>query len=261
MTIVAAAKSRDALVLGTDSMTQVVAGLPPRSGVLKAYANATKLFRLANHDLAVATFGAGNIGSQSVGGVVLDYADSIKDKAPSTIQAVADGLAAHVGNLYDSAFSSLPDDQRPALGFLVGGFSEKTTLAELWEVRFPSLLGATGRTQVVRKPDDFGANWRGIEIPFTRLHLGFDPRLIEALAASGVDRNLMSQAAAKFQSPVLFDAMPIQDTIDFAKHILRTTISVVTFEVGSPSCGEPLQLAVILRRTGFQWVEEPRFHV
>jgi hypothetical protein len=131
----------------------------------------------------------------------------------------------------------------------------------LWEVRFPSLAGGSARYQVVRKPDDFGANWRGIDLPFTRLHLGFDPRMLEQVAKLGVDAGALQKIAQQFASPVLFDAMPIQDTIDFAKHILRTTISVVSFEIGVPSCGEPLQLAVILRRTGFEWVEEPRFHV
>jgi hypothetical protein len=260
MTIVAAVKSRDALVLGTDSMTQVIAGAPPEQA-FKAYTNATKLFRLAEHHLAVATYGAGNIGSQSIGGVVLDYADKIKSKAPGTIQGVADGLAEFVGPLYDAAFSALPVEQRPPLGFLAGGFSSGAPLAELWEVRFPSLGNSGARTQVVRKTDDFGANWRGIEIPFTRLHLGFDPRMLDQIVALGIDATKLREIVTRFASPVLFDAMPIQDTIDFAKHILRTTISVVNFEIGVPSCGEPLQLAVILRRTGFQWVKEPRFHV
>lgn len=76
--------------------------------------------------------------------------------------------------------------------------------------------------------------------------------MIDQIVALGVDVTKLQQIVARFPSRVLFDAMPIQGTIDFAKHILRTSISVVNFEIGTPSRGEPLQIAVILRRTGFQ---------
>lgn len=261
MTIVAAVKSRDALVIGTDSMTQIFGGTPPM--VLKTYSNATKLFRLGSLHIAVATFGAGNIGHQSIGGIVTDYAMAMTGP-PLSMQEVADGLATFVGTRYDAAFSATPANERPTLGFLVGGFSGGQSLAELWEVGFPSAPGATTRTAIMRKPDDFGANWRGITIPFTRLQFGYDPRAFEMVAALGLaakDVTAVQQALSQFQSTVLFDSMPIQDAIDFAKHILTTTISVSTFEPGTPSCGGPLQIAAVLRRQGFEWVEEPRFHV
>lgn len=258
MTIVAAVKSRDALVLGTDSMTQVIGGTPPQ--LLKSYNNATKLFQLGEYPIVAATWGSGNIAHQSIGGIVLDYAETVT-KSPSSIQQVAEGFAAFLGSIYDQAFAALAEDQRPVLGLLVGGYSVGKPLAELWEVRFPFVAPGKGRTQIVRAPEDFGANWRGVEIPFTRLHFGYDPRLVEKFVALGVDPAVAIQTLTQFQSPVIFDSMPIQDTIDFAKHILRTTISLTTFELGFPPCGDPLQLAVVVRRKGFEWVEEPKFHV
>jgi hypothetical protein len=114
---------------------------------------------------------------------------------------------------------------------------------------------------MLRGPEDFGANWRGIELPFARLHFGFDPRTLNDLIERGVDRTVVEEISQKYQSPVVFDSMPIQDAINFCGYILRTTIAFSTFEVGIPACGEPLQMAVILRRQGFIWVEEPRYHV
>jgi hypothetical protein len=261
MTIVAAVKSRDGLVLGTDSMTHVVGGAPGAAPTfVKAYENATKLFRIGDYQIAAATWGAGNIGPQSVGGIVLDFAATLT-KAPGSMQSVADGFAGHVGKLYDATFATIAEDKRPVLGFLVGGYSVGQALPELWEIRFPFAPGGKARVQIVRQPEDFGANWRGVELPFTRVHFGFDTRLIEKVVAMGVKPEDANKMLSQFQSPVIFDSMPIQDAIEFAKYVLRTTISFSTFEVGVPSCGEPLQLAVVLRRTGFQWVEEPRFHV
>lgn len=262
MTIVAAVKSRDGLVLGTDSMTHVLGnaqpGQPPQ--FLKAYENATKLFRIGKREIAAAIYGAGNIGQQSVGGVVLDFVETESD-AGSSMTDVTNKLAEFVGKAYDTAFGSLPNDQRPVLGIVLGGYSAGQPNPELWEIRFPFLHPGGSRVQNVRPPDDFGANWRGIEIPFTRLHFGYDPRLVEKAVASGMKPEDAVQLLGQFQSPVIFDSMPIQDAIEYAKYVLRTTIMFSTFEVGVPSCGEPLQIAVVLRRTGFQWVEEPRFHV
>jgi len=262
MTIVAAVKSRDGLVLGTDSVSQVLGMQPgaPAPQFLKAYANATKLFRIGDWEIATATWGSGNIGNRSTGGIVLDYAESLKSQ-PSSIQEAANGLRDFVAPLYDSAFASLAAEARPLLGFLIGGYSAGQSLPELWEVRFPVVPGTTERTQIVRQPEDFGANWRGIELPFTRLHFGYDPRLADQLLALGLERAVIEQTLPQYQSPVIFDSMPILDAIEFAKYILRTTIAFSTFEVGVPACGEPLQLAVILRKKGFQWVEEPPYHI
>ena len=262
MTIVAAVKSRDCLVMGTDSVTQVLQ--VPEGGkkatFLKSYANATKLFRLGDEDIAIATWGSGNIGARSVGGLILDYAASLDD-VPSTIGEVAARLEEYVLPVYRASFSEMPAKDQPVLGFLVGGFSSGQPLSELWEVRFPGGKSGSKRTRPVRQQDEFGANWRGIEIPFARLHLGYDPRLLPKLVSVGIPEDTVRETLRGFETPVVFDSMPIQDAIDFARHILRTTIAVSTFEVGVPACGEPLQMAVVLRRKGFQWVDEPRFHV
>lgn len=262
MTIVAAVKSRDGLVIGTDSMTQVTQVDPanPQGGArfLKAYANATKLFVLKG-EIAVATWGSGNITDRSISGIVRDFEESLVT-APASIEDAANQLARQVGQIYDAAFVGIALDQQPILGFLVGGYSQGQGLAELWEVRFPAGANNT-RVNCVRSQQQHGANWRGIELPFTRLHFGFDPRIVGNLIAAGVAADLATEAVKGFETPVIFDSMPVQDAIDFAKYILRTTIAFTAFEVGVPTCGEPLQLAVLLRNKGFEWIEEPRFHV
>lgn len=264
MTIVAAVKSRDGLVIGTDSMTQVtrVDPLVPTAGTqfLKSYANATKLFRIDNCEIAVATWGSGNIGDRSISGIVLDFGESLTE-TPASIQAAAEQLSQYVGTLYDATFAAIPQGQQPVLGFFVAGYSQGQPLAELWEIRFPQIPNEPGRVHCVRNQQQHGANWRGIELPFTRLHMGYDPRIIASLVAAGVDQALAINALKQFETPVIFDSMPVQDAIDFAKHVLRTTIAFTTFEVGIPTCGEPLQVAVLLRKKGFEWIEEPRFHV
>src|SRR5207247_2294014 len=166
-----------------------------------AYANATRLFRIGDWEIAAATWGTGNIGNRSTGGMVLDYAESLTAQ-PASIENAASGLRDFVGPLYDSAFASVAPEARPLLGFLLGGYSAGQSLPELWEVRFPQVPGKAERTQIVRQPEDFGANWRGIELPFTRLHFGYDPRLVERLVALGLEQAVVEQTLPQFQSPV-----------------------------------------------------------
>jgi hypothetical protein len=58
VTIIASAKGRDGLILGTDSMTRIQAPT-----VLNAYSHARKLFRVADTPIGVMTDGLGNIGN------------------------------------------------------------------------------------------------------------------------------------------------------------------------------------------------------
>src|SRR5947209_17014484 len=124
MTIVAAVKSRDGLVLGTDSVSQVLGIQPgaPAPQFLKAYANATKLFRIGDCQIAAATWGSGNIGNRSIGGIVLDYAEMLKGP-PASIEEAARGLEAFVGPLYEAGFATIAPEAQPQLGFLIGGYS------------------------------------------------------------------------------------------------------------------------------------------
>lgn len=263
MTIVAAVKSRDCLVIGTDSMTQVIGtGANGATLILKSYSNATKLFQLGDLPVAIATWGAGNVGSLSVGGLVSEFQSHVT--LTGNLQTMAQELAKFIQISYAIAYPQTPPvglpppppNPLPTLGFFIGGYSPTQPLPELWEVRFPGPV-----VTLIRSPQDSGANWRGIENPFTRLHFGVDFRIAGILTQAGVPTPIIQQVTTGFESPVVFDSMPIQDAIGFAEYILRTTIGFTTYETGASTCGEPIQVAAIVRRKGYIWVHEPKFHV
>jgi hypothetical protein len=52
----------------------------------------------------------------------------------------------------------------------------------------------------------------------------------------------------------LFAAMPLQDAIDYAIHLIRTTIETMRFEPRFPSVGGPIDLLVITP-DGMHWVQ------
>jgi len=245
MTICASVKVRDGLALGTDSMTQIwgqdAAG---NRGVVKTYGNARKLFRIGQLKLGIMTYGTGNLGPRSVQGLVRDFSPQEVD-----VQGVTRQLYEYFRPVYEEHFAS----QEVPLGFFVAGYSPNEPFAEQWEF----LLPRDQEIRLVRPRDDFGANWRGVDIPFTRLNKGFDPRMIAKLRELGVQQEVIDQAIMQWESPVIYDAMPVQDAVNFVAFILQTTIGMATFEVGPTSCGGPLQIAVVLPDKGFKWISRP----
>lgn len=52
----------------------------------------------------------------------------------------------------------------------------------------------------------------------------------------------------------LFDAMPLQDAVDYAVHLIRTTIDTLRFEPRYPSVGGAIDVLVV-KPDGMQWVQ------
>jgi hypothetical protein len=52
----------------------------------------------------------------------------------------------------------------------------------------------------------------------------------------------------------LFAAMPLQDAVDYAVHLIRTTIETMRFEPRFPSVGGPIDV-LLVRPEGLQWVQ------
>lgn len=250
LTICASVRVRDGLAFATDSMSQIQGSAG--TGVIKTYSNARKLFQIRYLPIGVMTYGIGNIGNRTIQGLMLDFKPTTND-----VKGVTHELFDFMKPLYDAQFVSLEQQQKPPLGFFVGGYTHGNPFAEEWEFRLPR----DSTIIEVRPQNTFGASWRGIELPFTRLYKGFDPRVTERLQAVGLNQTQIDTALNGFNAAVVIDGMPVQDAINFAVFILRTTIGMSTFEAGPPSCGGPLQVAIILPDSGFEWVMNPKFEV
>ena len=78
MSIVVSVKVRDGIVLGTESMTQIYMRSPDgKMGVAQTYSNAKKLFRVAQLKIGIMTYGAGNVGTRSIQGLLEDFSENV----------------------------------------------------------------------------------------------------------------------------------------------------------------------------------------
>jgi hypothetical protein len=255
MTICASVKVRDGLVLGTDSMTQIWGeGEAGKPGWVKSYGNARKLFQVGELPIGIMTYGIGNLGPRSIQGLVRDFNSSYSGEAGGNVQYVSQRLYEFFSKAYQNQFGDKPGGP---LGFFIGGYSPDQALPEEWEFQLPR----DRESRQVRPTDRFGASWRGVDLPFTRLYKGYDPRLIEDLKKAQVPDETIKEMVQRYESPVIYDGMPVQDAINFVVFILQTTIGLATFESGVPSCGGPSQIATVLPEDGFQWVKEPALSV
>ena len=258
MSIVACVNVHDAVVFGSDSITTIT-GPNGEGGTLtvQSYRHAQKLHRLSQH-VAVATWGAGNIGGRSIMSIASEYARSLPKEEHQAVDQVAEGLLSHMRTAYRKTYN----DQTPSeIGVMIGGYSPDGELAEIREFTVPN-DNASGR---LRSGDEFGASWRGVSVPFARLTFGVDPflrsNILSELNGDPERQKRVETILESRRSPFVFDGMPIQEAVDFVVFILRTTIDVAKFEAGLQSCGGPLWVCVITRGNGFQWVQQPALEI
>jgi hypothetical protein len=249
MTICVCVKVRDGLVLGTDSMTQIIGvDATGQRGFVKAYANARKLFQIKNWPIGVMTYGIGNLGERSIQNMVLEFNKAYEGQ--QDVEEVGRSLCHFFRENYQAQFGSQASTD--VLGFYIAGYTPNAPFAEEWEFSLPQDLDI----KRVREREVFGSSWRGITIPFSRLYMGFDPRIEPELLKRGVSQQVIKEVLGMWKSPIVYNGMPIQDAINFAIFILKTTIGVSTFEVGVPTCGGSLQVATILPDSGYKWILE-----
>lgn len=260
MSIITSVKVYDGLVIAADSMTQIV-GEDHETGeksIIKTYKFAKKLFQISDLPVALATYGIGNIGTRSIESLLFgfcrkNYNDNKNiQTGQGKVKEIAKCLLNYFKEQYEKLFDKYSSENKPILGFYVGGYSPDSPYAEDWEFILPDFEDI----REVRPIDHFGASWRGTTLPFTRLYRGIDPRGEQLLISEGVSEDTVKKLHTAFESPIIFDGMPVQDAIDLAKFIVETIIGLSRFEIGPQTCGGPLDIAVILPDRKFTWIQQ-----
>jgi hypothetical protein len=170
--------------------------------------------------------------------------------APYTVKEVADDLLAFIRARYDAAFPvppavpagapAAPPPLRPALGLLIGGYSQNEFFSDEFVYEFPTSTDwKEVRPNLPDGSPSFGANWFGLTDALTRLYLGYDELALNELVNRGADRLIVEQWANDNVAalPLVFDGMPLQDAIDFADYSVQVVIGRFRFAQGPPLCG------------------------
>lgn len=266
MTIALVLKVNDGLVLAADSATSMmVTTAQGASGIENVYNNANKIFNLHKSlPIGAMTWGLGNVGTASISTVAKDIRRAFHegvDKESYKIEDIATDVHQHlIKDRYDVQFPT--GGVRPALGFLVAGYSDDDDSPRLFVIHAD---GSSDGTPVeVLGGDEGGATWWGQPEAISRILNGFSLDTANAVVNMGIAdqananrfvQELASQVAAQLVHP----AMPIQDAIDLAEFLVHSTIQYVRFQPGAPTVGGPIEIATITKHEGFKWVARKHY--
>jgi 20S proteasome alpha/beta subunit len=260
LTLAIAAASADGVAIAADSRTTTqYGGSDKPTRVLSDFTH--KVFEVGQ--AAVATYGWAFLEGRNIAGHMADL-QTDPAVAALPVEQLAHRLAEFFGEAYDRHLAAGLDSQPPegwtVLGFLIGGYLNG--VGHVYEVRFP------GRTVdlLFDTATNPGAAWRGQTDVIVRLVKGVDLDLLTARAmAQGKQAQLaeLDDELGSLEYVIPFQAMNLQDAVDFAAFAIRTTIDTqrLTYgtrgDVGSwPGVGGPIEIAVVTPKAGLAWIQK-----
>jgi len=250
VTVAIVVQVSEGLVLATDSAMAVqgelaIPGKAPQTGLLKVYNSATKIVQLRDWPLGIVTFGLGQIRNRTIESHVQEFADGQPPEQPTSIVQVAQDLHAFIEARLGALAPGI------TLGIHLAGYAPKGFFPEQYLLLFP---GGVERMRPDRDDGtpNFGATWHGMADAINRLYKGVEPEAVAALRAAGVSDAQLA-VLNQFEYPVIFDAMPLRDAIDFAAWLAEVAIGRFRFVVGAAMVVGPVDIAIITRQ-GFRWI-------
>lgn len=280
MTICVSVKVAEGLVMAADSMTMLQGIMQDKrtgqssTGVLQTFAHANKVSSFLDYPVGIMSWGAASISDRSIQSLIME----VEYNFP-TLEAKKSEVGHHgklysvlgIGNEVLKFIMERYDDENkrlaaaaPKLGLFIGGYSDGEFFSDIYKCELPvDRDWVPLRAKHNNSPHDFGSNWFGITEPLIRLvngysvngasklatDFGVDPKAVEAWTKSGAN-----------SMPLIFNGMPLQDAVDFAKYLVDVVIGWSRFSLGPPQCGGLIDIAVIRPRS-FQWAQRKEWAI
>lgn len=266
MSLGIAFKGPEGIVLAADSRVTLTAQMhvPGQPNILlpSTYDNATKLLRVNGQEyVGAVTYGVGAIGAtepRTAHSYIPEFEQQllVEGVGRLSVQEFAQRLSDFFLTKWQS--QNMPVGQGQDMVFLVGGYDEDAPYGRVFEIFVPSRPvptewhGAAGQ---------FGIVWGGQKEYADRLITGFDgslPQLAQAhlgLDDAGRDA-LANHLKERLQAPVPFAFLPLQDCVDLAIFLIRTTIVMQHWIMGVRGVGGSIDVSVITRTDGFTDIQK-----
>jgi hypothetical protein len=253
MTVVVAVKISEGIAVASDSASSLMM----QGVVVNIYNNANKIFNLRKkRPIGAMTSGAGSIGNLSISTIAKDFRRSAE-----TPEADQWSVLDYANKFYDYVLHENYEKHHqqgspnnPRLNFHIFGFSPGQSFPEIFAFSFSD----TNKSPEPALPKESGGiAWGGEPEIVQRIMFGYGSILPLKLEELGVEKEKVDQAlnAQKQSQLIICDAMPIQDAIDLAEFLVRSTIEFSRFRMGAPTVGGPVEVAAISKHEGFKWIK------
>jgi hypothetical protein len=255
MTVVVGVAAPDGLILAADSRTTLTDGT--RHRIASDYTQ--KVYPVCDR-VGVATYGQNGIGDRTIAGLMDEFVSQLSDDTAHTVDGIAEALGAFFDERYRAETPTEEVQQWEQsglfpLGFLVTGYGADG-IGKMRDVSIPGPALGEGEITTAQ----LGVSWRGQTDVIRRLVYGFDGDLFVGAGHEIPDdlREPIGSLAYQLLFPIT-----MQDAVDFACFLIRTTIDMQRFSDGTaaspgelPGCGGPIRVLAITRE-GTQWIVPP----
>lgn len=259
MTLTISVRVPDGVVLATDSLVSITAMVTPTGELgtkcpkceedikisdlklpsLSMPAGSSpfgrKLFNIKKRNVGIAVFGAPALNGRTVESHIREF-EKMKIVGEEKVKEVADKLAAYLhGNVKKEVkdFTEIPE-KSVIIGFQAAGYDEK-------DVK----IGKTFRVQIGRKVTSDPTHKKGYGCTF-----GGDGRVVAKLWKKDPEIPIAKPNYA---------LMTLQDAIDYAVFLIRTTKDYQRFATMVPNVGGDIDVAIITHHGGFEWIQEKKY--
>lgn len=213
--------------------------------------NAQKVFDLSTKVGGV-TYGQAALSGESILSLVQQYKVKSGELEEVTIKDITKGLGEFLDRRWQAQAGSDNENKPETLGFLVAGYNKEGRRGVFeCSIPGPSIVE-------IGSADDYGMIWKGQTDVVFRLIKGYDHR-INALSWFKPD---FVDALDQLNYVIRFNVLTLQDAIDFATFLIRTTIEMQRFSDGIilspgdvPGTGGPIDVCVIRPNEGLHWVQ------
>lgn len=263
MSLAVAIKGPEGVVLAADSRVTLEAQRGNGPILPVNFDNATKLlgFSKPQNYVGAVTYGAAVIGMRTprtAQSFVPEFELSLESEERLGVLEFSKRL----GNFFMERWQeNMPADYKgPNMTFVVGGYDPEGAYGKIFLFEIPRKPGPEPRN-----PDDFGMTWGGQLAVASRIIHGFDPALLPLLQKIlNLDKESMKRVEEglrhNMEFPIPYPVLPLQDCVDLATFLVRSTIVAQDLAVGVRGVGGPIDVAVITRTGGLQYVQQKRIH-
>jgi hypothetical protein len=247
-------KGPEGVVLAAESRVTLTTVQPNGQQLHVNFDNASKLlsFSNLNSSIGCVTFGQAAIGIRNVSSFQPEFEAGLPPgrlTAGQFAQHLSDFFVNQLNTAIPTGYSG------PDICFIVAGYNENEVYGRVYTFNVPS-----SPTVIEQNPNGFGISWGGQREIVDRLLQGYDSRIMQiaqqTLNLDATQVAAFAAAAMPLQLPIPIEFMPLQDHVDLAKFMIRTTIDGQTLTVGLRGCGGPIDIATITRKDGLCFIKK-----
>jgi len=229
MSLVIAVYVPEGIVMASDSRESItIEGKTPDGKDFKVETvnsdAVTKTFFLPEQRVGISSFGEDVLGRQPVATHIKSFVET-NLSAGDDVKSIPPRLLAHLRGLFPEAQT----------GFHVAGYRREGKVSVPYVYYCHVARNELGRRNV--KPDgtiSYGATWSG-EVDI----------LLSILSPVTVKDDSGAEKVVRNVSPVAWEAMPLQDAIDFAIYAIQTTIDTMRFQARRKTVGGPIDVLAL----------------